>query len=146
MAPNTRPRSSPFAGGHTPSDLCLLLPDVGIAFAGDLLAVQVYPMLRGGDPETWYDILGRLAVSNYYTFAPGHGDIGTRQDILDQQRYVTAVQHLVDAMRAASTIAATSTVWLVREASIAAKTMATLLMLSSITASGAGPPSSQVTN
>lgn len=47
MAPNTRPRSSPFAGGHTPSDLCLLLPDVGIAFAGDLLAVQVHPMLRG---------------------------------------------------------------------------------------------------
>ncbi len=89
-----------FAGGHTPGDACLLLPAAGIAFVGDLLAVRVHPMLRGGDPGILSATLDHLASSGLRVFVAGHGEIGTRTDVRSNRQYITDVRHLADELRA----------------------------------------------
>jgi cyclase len=70
-----------FEGAHTGSDSVLYLPQDGIIFTGDLLFVDAHPYLAEGDPSLLLDVLNRLLLFDASTFIPGHGPIGTVEDI-----------------------------------------------------------------
>jgi cyclase len=77
-----------FQGAHTASDTILVLPADGILFAGDLLFVQAHPYLSEGDPQKLLGVLQELACLDAACYVPGHGGIGTREDITRLMEYV----------------------------------------------------------
>ena len=81
--------------GHTASDVVLVLPDESIAFIGDLGFFQTHPYLGSSTPEKWIATLDELAASEISTFVPGHGPLGTREDLLILKEYILALQALV---------------------------------------------------
>lgn len=81
--------------GHTVSDVVLALPDESIAFIGDLGFFQTHPYLGSSTPEKWIKTLDELAASEINTFVPGHGPLGTREDLLALKEYILALQALV---------------------------------------------------
>lgn len=89
-----------FAGGHTPSDTVLLLPDDGILFAADLLFVETHPYLSHGDPDALLASTAGLADLPVDRVIPGHGPVGTPADFGVQRDYVALCR------RAAATLAA----------------------------------------
>jgi glyoxylase-like metal-dependent hydrolase (beta-lactamase superfamily II) len=84
------------APGHTPGDCYLALPREKILFTGDLAFFACPPfMARNCDPQGWLDQLQRFKGSKYKTFVPGHGPLGTKQDLAREQEYIVAMQDLV---------------------------------------------------
>ena len=77
-----------YEGAHTGSDTVLYLPQDGIIFTGDLLFVDAHPYLSEGDPSLLMDALNRLLLLNASIFIPGHGPIGTVEDIQSMIGYV----------------------------------------------------------
>jgi cyclase len=70
-----------FEGAHTSSDTALYLPQDGIIFTGDLLFVKAHPYLSEGDPVLLLAVLHRLLTLDASIFVPGHGPIGTAEDM-----------------------------------------------------------------
>ncbi len=70
-----------FEGGHSGSDAILYLPKEGIVFMGDLLFTHFHPYLSEGDPHKLLQALQAIEKLNARTFIPGHGPIGTKQDL-----------------------------------------------------------------
>jgi cyclase len=77
-----------YEGAHTGSDTVLYLPQDGIIFTGDLLFVDAHPYLSEADPSLLLDVLNRLLLLNASIFIPGHGPIGTVEDIQSMIGYV----------------------------------------------------------
>jgi cyclase len=82
-------------GGHTSSDAYLVLPDDGILFMGDLGFFQREPYMTHCDPLAWLEQLEKMERSNVETFVPGHGPVGGKADIAEQQQYMLVLQALV---------------------------------------------------
>ena len=70
-----------FKGAHTTSDTVLYLPQDGIIFMGDLLFVNTHPYLSEGDPQVLMDVLNIVLLLDASVFIPGHGSIGTAEDV-----------------------------------------------------------------
>lgn len=70
-----------FKGGHTASDAVLYLPQAGILFMGDLLFVDFHPYLAEGDPLQLLKALRELSQRDAVQFVPGHGPVGTIEDL-----------------------------------------------------------------
>lgn len=70
-----------FDGAHTGSDTILYLPQDGIVFASDLLFVGCHPYLADGDPLKLLKTLKELSQLDAICFVPGHGPIGTGEDL-----------------------------------------------------------------
>jgi len=87
--------------GHSESDISLLLPDDGIAFIGDLGFFGTQPFLPYSQPEAWKKHLEMFDQSKYETFVPGHGRIGTKEDLTLQRRYIDVLEDQVSAVKAA---------------------------------------------
>jgi cyclase len=66
---------------HTPDNAMLLLPDDGVVFCGDLLFVGCHPFLADGDPGGWLRSLAALAAYAPARFVPGHGPVGSADDV-----------------------------------------------------------------
>ena len=77
---------------HTPDDTVLLLPDDGVAFASDLVFVQSHPFLPDGDPEAWIDVLQNADAWEADRIVPGHGPVGTMDDVHRQVEYMRYLQ------------------------------------------------------
>lgn len=77
-----------YGGGHTRSDTVLYLPEDGIIFMGDLLSTNHHPFLGDGDPGELPRILDLIARLNPVAIVPGHGDLGTLDDIQTMQSYL----------------------------------------------------------
>lgn len=71
----------PFAGGHSGSDTILFLPEEGIVFMGDLLFVGAHPFLADGDPQALLKALREVSQMKAACFVPGHGPVGSREDV-----------------------------------------------------------------
>jgi cyclase len=80
--------------GHTDSDIILKLPTEKIAFIGDLGFFKTHPYLGSSTPEKWTATLDELAASEIETFIPGHGPVGTKQDVLALKDYILACKKL----------------------------------------------------
>ncbi|HET6947143.1 MAG TPA: MBL fold metallo-hydrolase [bacterium] len=77
--------------GHTPDDVIMLLPQDGIAFLGDLLFVGFHPSLIDGNPDDWLQSLNTIERQDVTTLVPGHGPLGTMDDIGRMRDYIAAV-------------------------------------------------------
>jgi glyoxylase-like metal-dependent hydrolase (beta-lactamase superfamily II) len=80
-----------YGGGHTESDAFLHLADVGVLFAADLVLVRSHAWMGDGHPETWLEIVDRLAELDFDVLVPGHGEVGGRQDLDDFRDYLADV-------------------------------------------------------
>jgi glyoxylase-like metal-dependent hydrolase (beta-lactamase superfamily II) len=81
--------------GHTTGDAYLALPADGIAFTGDLCFFASPPFMASCDPLAWQTRMEELERSPFTTFVPGHGPLGTKQDVALQRQYVLALQEIV---------------------------------------------------
>lgn len=84
--------------GHTASDIVLLIPDLGIAFMGDLLCTDRHPWLSDGDVQGWQNSL-RLFYEDrsYHTYLPGHGKVSGKPALKMLYEYLVDVQQLCNA-------------------------------------------------
>ena len=89
-----------YGGGHTESDSLLYLPDDRIAFLGDLLFVNYQPYLADGDRDQLLRILDKIEALDAKTLVPGHGPVGTPQDIEVMREYVAGLERTVEKVRA----------------------------------------------
>ena len=85
-----------FGGGHTESDAILYLRVERIIFTGDLLVIKNHPDLTHGDPHAWLDILAKVKALNPAHLIPGHGGIGTLDDVITIERYVIELLQMAE--------------------------------------------------
>lgn len=76
---------------HTAGDVVVYLEDEGVLFTGDVLFNQCTPVGWEGTFGTWIDALDRLAGLEPETVVPGHGPIGTVEDLLELKEYLEYV-------------------------------------------------------
>lgn len=88
-----------YGGGHTKSDLFMLLPEERILFAGDLVQHKTHPMLRDGSPEEWLRILEQIEQLPIDKIVPGHGAVSTLQELILIRDYITDLIELVEEHR-----------------------------------------------
>ena len=89
--------------GHTGGDSVVSVPDAGVVFAGDMFWNKTMPNLVDGTTDLWIASLGRMAEQfPTSVFVPGHGPVGTRDDIVAFQRYLVDLRKGVAAAQAAS--------------------------------------------
>jgi cyclase len=82
--------------GHTGGDSVVFVPDAKAVFAGDLFWRNTSPNLIDATTALWIDTLDQLAKNaSYSTFVPGHGDVGTTQDVIGFREYLTTLRKLV---------------------------------------------------
>ncbi len=75
-----------FTGAHTGSDVVVSLQEEGVVFMGDLLFVGCHPYLADGDPDRLLAAIrsildGSAGIREAECFIPGHGPVGTREDL-----------------------------------------------------------------
>jgi glyoxylase-like metal-dependent hydrolase (beta-lactamase superfamily II) len=73
-------------GGHTESDAFLWFEDT--VFTGDLVVVESHPWVGDGDVEHWLEILDAFEARRPRVIVPGHGPIGSVDDIPPLRRYL----------------------------------------------------------
>jgi cyclase len=66
---------------HTRGDAIVVVPDAAVAFAGDLLTVGVIPGMQDADFPGWIHVLDELQGLTADTLVPGHGAVGTKEDL-----------------------------------------------------------------
>lgn len=66
---------------HTRGDIVAYLPDIGVAFAGDLSFHKYIPNARDGFPADWTTASARLEELGADVIVPGHGPLGTNADL-----------------------------------------------------------------
>ncbi|KAA0546232.1 MBL fold metallo-hydrolase [Bacillus sp. BGMRC 2118] len=85
-------------GGHSICDSFLYIPEEKVAFMGDLLFVETHPTLFEGDSsvEKWIEILTKVDCFEIKIFIPGHGPIGSKQDIQSLLHYFYDIKNSND--------------------------------------------------
>lgn len=82
--------------GHTPNDLVMWLPGEKILFAADLVFIGIHPWLGDGSVPAWLSYLEMLRAYNPEIVVPGHGPVGTIQDISTMKDYLEETTALVE--------------------------------------------------
>jgi glyoxylase-like metal-dependent hydrolase (beta-lactamase superfamily II) len=77
-----------FEGAHTQSDTILHLPGEEIVFMSDLLFAGCHPYLAEGDPDQLLKTLKEVNKLDAARFVPGHGHVGTIDDVALLIEYV----------------------------------------------------------
>jgi glyoxylase-like metal-dependent hydrolase (beta-lactamase superfamily II) len=87
--------------GHTGGDSVVLVPDAKVVFAGDLFWHDMLPNMIDASTQGWIDTLATLTKSEpAATFVPGHGDLGTVQDVDAFRGYLVTLRKLVSDAQA----------------------------------------------
>ena len=81
--------------GHTDGDLLLHCVSAGVLFAGDLVSVQTLPYLADAHTEEWIRRLGSLDLSKVEVIVPGHGPVGTKEDVRALKSYLETLRSMV---------------------------------------------------
>ena len=93
-----------YGGGHTASDALLFLPEGRAAFLGDLLFVRSHPSIWQDDYRAWIRILERIALLEPRLVVPGHGPVGTVNDVTALRDYLLELERLAtDALDSGGT-------------------------------------------
>jgi cyclase len=69
---------------HTPGDLCVYVPPLGLLVTGDLVSRGYHPNLEDADVFGWRTALEALRGVPFWTLVPGHGPAGGREAVEDQ--------------------------------------------------------------
>jgi cyclase len=80
---------------HTPGDLCVYAPSIGVLVSGDLVSTGYHPNLEDADVAGWREALVRLRGLPFWTLVPGHGPAGGREAVEDQIAYFDAARRTV---------------------------------------------------
>jgi glyoxylase-like metal-dependent hydrolase (beta-lactamase superfamily II) len=80
---------------HTPGDLCVHAPGLGVLVAGDLVSTGYHPNLEDADVAGMRAALSRLRSLPFRTLVPGHGPAGGREAVEEQLRYLDAAERAV---------------------------------------------------
>lgn len=68
--------------GHTGGDSVVFIPDAPVVFTGDLFWRKALPNLIDATTSAWLPTLDSVAAASpKATFVPGHGDVGSADDV-----------------------------------------------------------------
>ncbi|UCD95808.1 MAG: MBL fold metallo-hydrolase [Candidatus Bathyarchaeota archaeon] len=81
-------------GGHTDGSTYIYSPEHGVVAAGDNLWINYYPWggAKNGDPDLWIQALEEYLSLNVEHFIPGHGPVGTKENVLELLTYIKNVR------------------------------------------------------
>jgi cyclase len=81
---------------HTEGDALLYLPQEKIAFLGDLFFHDALPNVEDANLLEWMKTLREVLKLDAKSFIPGHGQIGSRQDVEEFLGYFEDLRGLVE--------------------------------------------------
>ena len=87
-----------FGVGHTDGDAVLYLPAEKIAFVGDLFFNSAFPNCQDAIVLSWMKTLQEILKLDAEKFVPGHGPVGTRQDVQNFLGYLEDLKSMVEPM------------------------------------------------
>jgi glyoxylase-like metal-dependent hydrolase (beta-lactamase superfamily II) len=88
-----------FGRGHTDNDLVVVVPDVHVVFAGDLIEQGGPPSFEDSYPLDWPGTLGRMLDVADGPVVPGHGEVVLRSFIEGQLADLSALAQLARRVR-----------------------------------------------
>lgn len=92
--------------GHTGGDSIVVVPDARVVFTGDLFWRQASPNTVDASTRPWVETLDAITKAYAgYAFMPGHGDVGTVEDVAAFRDYLATLRRLVGDAQAAGTSA-----------------------------------------
>jgi cyclase len=68
-------------GGHTPACTCVLVPEEGVLFSGDVMINEAGPGMRDASINDWIDALDWMENLPVDHIVPGHGDVCTVREV-----------------------------------------------------------------
>jgi len=77
---------------HTPGDVAVYLPAEKILFSGDIAFYYVTPLAHEGTLKGWVQACDRILDMDVETIVPGHGPIGTKEDLRFVRDYLLLIQ------------------------------------------------------
>jgi cyclase len=80
---------------HTPGDLCVYAPGLGVLVAGDVVSTGYHPNLEDANVAGMRAALERLCLLPFRTLVPGHGPAGGREGVEDQLQYLDTAESVV---------------------------------------------------
>ena len=80
---------------HTPGDLCVYVPALGVLVSGDLVSTAYHPNLEDADVARWRAALVGLRGIPFWSLVPGHGPSGGREAVEDQIAYFDTAERTV---------------------------------------------------
>ncbi len=83
-----------FPAAHTPTDLAVWFPTARVLVAGDLCFIGVTPLAVNGLISGWIAALDTLIALQPAVVVPGHGPLGTGEDLRILRDYFLAIQHI----------------------------------------------------
>ena len=83
-----------FGRGHTDNDVVVVVPDVGVVLAGDLVEQGGPPSFEDSYPMDWPGTLGRMLDLAEGPIVPGHGEIVDRSFVEAQLADLSALAQL----------------------------------------------------
>ena len=89
-----------FGWASTPGDLVVLLPETGVAFAGNMVTASHVPRIRDCDFEGWQSALARLRVLPIRALVPGFGPVSDVTAIDATAGYLAALDSRVRSLYA----------------------------------------------
>jgi glyoxylase-like metal-dependent hydrolase (beta-lactamase superfamily II) len=88
-----------FGRGHTDNDVVVVVPDVHVILAGDLVEQGGPPSFEDSYPMDWPGTLGRMLDVATGPIVPGHGEVVTRAFVEGQLADVSALAQLARRVR-----------------------------------------------
>jgi glyoxylase-like metal-dependent hydrolase (beta-lactamase superfamily II) len=89
--------------GHTPGDLCVYAPSLGVLVTGDLVSIGYHPNLEDASVAGMRAALERLRSLPFWTLVPGHGPAGGREGVENQLLYLDEAERVVRSALEAGT-------------------------------------------
>lgn len=97
-----------YGAAHTLGDQVITVPDAGVVILGDLLETKSFPIMpwfpglsTQVDPANWREIFRKVASSNPKIVIPGHGPVGTIDDLNASASHMDVVSQKVTELCAA---------------------------------------------
>jgi cyclase len=82
--------------GHTGGDSVVFIPDANVVFTGDLFWRNTLPNLIDATTSAWIPTLNSVTgAAPNATYVPGHGDVGTADDVKNFRDYLTFLREQV---------------------------------------------------
>jgi glyoxylase-like metal-dependent hydrolase (beta-lactamase superfamily II) len=88
-----------FGRGHTDNDVVVVVPDVRVVFAGDLIEQGGPPSFEDSYPMDWPLTMSRILEVAYGPVVPGHGDVVGRSFVEGQMADMSALAQLARRVR-----------------------------------------------
>ena len=83
-----------FKSAHTAADSTIWFPESRILLAGDISFINVVPLSINGLISGWFTALDGLIALNPAVVVPGHGPVGTREDLVTLRNYFSEIERI----------------------------------------------------